>query len=138
MNGRSLSQPDDRAQALKTIYDGLRMALDGAYQYQLACIRLDDRAGAVEVVKEIAQASSDEPLMTVEDLAVYLQIKPQTIRDWVKKGRIPYVPVEREIRFRRSEIDKRFEPSPKQDNSVESSRSFLRPQNQGAKSNGRV
>jgi excisionase family DNA binding protein len=44
--------------------------------------------------------------MTVEDLADYLKMKPQTLRDWAKKGRIPYEPVNSEIRFRRSVIDK--------------------------------
>src|SRR5262245_58047660 len=91
-----------------------------------------------------APSSNLEPLMTVEDLAGYLKIKPQTLRDWVKKGRIPYEPVNSEIRFRRSFIDKWIDenraakfPSPQNDVVVKSDRSFLRPQNHRSKSNGR-
>jgi len=83
--------------------------------------------------------------MTVEDLASYLKIKSQTLRDWAKKGRIPYEPVNSEIRFRRSVIDKWIDenradkfPSPQNDIIVKSDRSFLRPQNHRSKSNGRV
>jgi len=92
-----------------------------------------------------APSSNLEPLMTVEDLAGYLKIKSQTLRDWVKKGRIPYEPVNSEIRFRRSVIDKwmaenRAAKFPTTQNGavVKSDRSFLRPQNHRSKSNGRV
>jgi len=153
---RSLSQiTDDRnekAQALKTIYDGLRMALDGAYQYQLACLRHDqatDQATAVSspIAAEITPAQDYEPWMTADELGDYLKLEPQTLRDWARKGRIPSQPVNGERRFRLSEInqwlesqrDKIEKSSPTQNNTVvKSDRSILRPQNQGAKSNGRV
>src|SRR5262249_4007661 len=80
---------------------------------------------------EPAPPSNCEPLMTVEDLASYLKIKSQTLRDWAKKGRIPYEPVNSEIRFRRSVIDKWIDenradkfPSPQNDIIVRSDRSF--------------
>jgi excisionase family DNA binding protein len=105
----------------------------------------DDQGGAVETSKPIAPAQSDEPLMTVEEMAGYLKIKPQTLRDWAKKGRIPYEPVNSEIRFRRSVIDRWIDENrakksspPQTDAVVESRRSFLRPANQRSKSNGRV
>jgi excisionase family DNA binding protein len=110
-------------------------------------LALEDRANdqAETRAQQSAPAPSDEPLMTVEDLAGYLKIKSQTLRDWVKKGRIPYEPVNSEIRFRRSVIDKwmaenradKF-PSPQNDIIVKSGRSFLRPQNHRSKSNGRL
>jgi|SRR5262245_57714526 excisionase family DNA binding protein len=110
-----------------------------------------DQAGAVEAraigtdTTGPAPSSNWEPLMTVEDLADYLKIKPQTLRDWAKKGHIPYEPLRSEIRFRRSVIDKwmaenRAAKFPPAQNGVvvKSDRSFLRPQNHRSKSNGRV
>ncbi len=92
-----------------------------------------------------APSSICEPLMTVEELAGYLKIKSQTLRDWVKKGHIPYESLRCEIRFRRSVIDKwmaenRAAKFPTAQNGavVKSDRSFLRPQNHRSKSNGRV
>jgi excisionase family DNA binding protein len=110
-------------------------------------LALEDRANdqAETGAQQSAPAPSDEPLMNVEDLAGYLKIKPQTIRDWVKKGRIPYEPVNSEIRFRRSVIDKWIDenraakfPTVQNDSIVKSGRSFLRPQNHRSKSNGCV
>jgi len=93
--------------------------------------------------QQSAPAPSDEPLMTVEDLAGYLKMKPQTLRDWAKRGRIPYEPVNSEIRFRRSVIDKWIDdnraakfPTAQNGAVVKSDRSFLRPQNHRSKSNG--
>src|SRR5881628_3876749 len=81
---RSLSQPepDDRAQALKTMYDGLRMALDGAYQYQLACIRLDDQA------ERETPAQGEWPL-TLDELATRLRRNKRTIQEWVSDYGLP-------------------------------------------------
>ena len=99
-------------------------------------LTLEDRANdqAETGAQQSAPAPSDEPLMTVEDLAGYLKIKPQTIRDWVKKGRIPYEPVNSEIRFRRSVIDKWIDenraakfPTAQNGAVVKSDRSILRP-----------
>lgn len=110
-------------------------------------LALEDRANdQVETgARQSAPAPSDEPLMTVENLAGYLKIKPQTLRDWAKKGRIPYEPVNSEIRFRRSVIDKWVDenraakfPIAQNGAVVKSDRSILRPQNQRSKSNGRV
>lgn len=106
--------------------------------------RQDQGEASRRSAAEPSPAPSDEPLMTVEEMAGYLKIKPQTLRDWVKKGRIPYEPVNSEIRFRRSVIDKWIDAkkakqsSPTSDNGVELGRSFLRPQNHRSKSNGRV
>jgi excisionase family DNA binding protein len=110
-------------------------------------LALEDRANdqAETVAQQSAPAPSDEPLMTVEDLAGYIKIKPQTLRDWAKRGRIPYEPVNSEIRFRRSVVDKWLDenraakfPTAQNGAVVKSGRSFLRPQNHRSKSNGSV
>jgi excisionase family DNA binding protein len=145
MNGRSLSHQDEQAQAIDREIDDFFAA--GA-RLTKAFIRWfasrDDQgnqAGAVE----IAPAQSGEPLMTVEDLASYLKIKPQTLRDWAKKGRIPYEPINSEIRFRRSVIDRWIDENrinksspPQTDTVVKFDRSILRPQRSRRQSNGRV
>ena len=46
-----------------------------------------------------------EPLMTVEELAGYLNIAEKTIRNRVSAGSIPFVKVGSALRFRRSAID---------------------------------
>jgi excisionase family DNA binding protein len=110
-------------------------------------LALEDRANdqAEARARQSAPASSDEPLMTVEDLAGYLKIKPQTLRDWAKKGHIPYESLRSEIRFRRSVIDKWIDenraakfPTAQNGAVVKSDRSILRPQNHRSKSNGSV
>lgn len=102
-----------------------------------------ERAGAVEIATTPSQS---EPLMTVEDLASYLQIKAQTLYTWARDGRIPCERPNGEIRFRRSAIDQWMKPDSKDkpensphtnDSVVNSPRSFLRPQNR-SKLNGRV
>jgi excisionase family DNA binding protein len=107
-----------------------------------------DQAGAVPIAKTETRSgavtASDDPLMTAVELGAYLKMSPATVRDWARKGRIPFEPVGRERRFRRSVVDKWIDAnkakqsSPTRNNGVESGRSFLRPQNHRSKSNGRV
>jgi excisionase family DNA binding protein len=33
--------------------------------------------------------SSPEPLLTVDDLALFFRVKPSTVRKWAREGRIP-------------------------------------------------
>jgi len=47
-----------------------------------------------------------ESLMTVEDVAKYLKLKPQTIYKWAQDGTIPAIKLGKEWRFRLSIIDK--------------------------------
>lgn len=114
-------------------------------------VERETRAGAVEVVREIAPAPGGEPLMTAVELGDYLKIEAQTLRDWARKGRIPCEYANSEIRFRRSVIDQwltpgqldkseeKVENAPIQNDAVvKSDRSFLRPQRSRRKSNGRV
>ena len=45
-------------------------------------------------------------LMTVEEMAKYLQVDQYTIYAWVRKGKMPAFKVGRFWRFRKEEIDK--------------------------------
>lgn len=47
-------------------------------------------------------------IMTVEDVAKYLKMKPQTIYTWAQKGIIPAAKIGKEWRFRRDIIDAWF------------------------------
>lgn len=54
-------------------------------------------------------------LMTVSELADYLNVKPEAIRNLARRGEIPSVKVGRRlIRFRKSEIDAWLEKSSNQ------------------------
>lgn len=46
--------------------------------------------------------------MTLEEVADYLKLKPQTLYIWAQKGKIPAVKLGKEWRFKRSIIDKWF------------------------------
>jgi len=47
--------------------------------------------------------------MTLEEVAQYLKLKPQTIYTWAQKGDIPAAKLGREWRFKKSIIDKWFD-----------------------------
>jgi excisionase family DNA binding protein len=49
--------------------------------------------------------SPDNEILTIEDVASYLQLTPQTIYRWAQEKRIPAVKLGKEWRFRRSIID---------------------------------
>lgn len=46
--------------------------------------------------------------MTLEEVAKYLKLKPQTIYGWAQNGRIPAAKLGKEWRFKKSVIDKWF------------------------------
>ena len=46
--------------------------------------------------------------MTLEEVAKYLKLKPQTIYTWAQNNRIPAAKLGKEWRFRKSIIDKWF------------------------------
>ncbi|MFC1734223.1 helix-turn-helix domain-containing protein [candidate division KSB1 bacterium] len=50
----------------------------------------------------------NEDIMTLEEVAKYLKLKPQTIYTWAQNGKIPAAKLGKEWRFRRSVIDKWF------------------------------
>ena len=49
-----------------------------------------------------------DEIMTIEEVATYLKLKPQTIYTWAQKGKIPAAKLGKEWRFKRSVIDKWF------------------------------
>lgn len=49
-----------------------------------------------------------DDIMTIEDVAKYLKLKPQTIYTWVQNGKIPAAKLGKEWRFKKSIIDKWF------------------------------
>ena len=51
---------------------------------------------------------SDE-IMTLEEVAAYLKVTPQTIYTWAQEKRIPAAKLGREWRFKRSVIDRWFD-----------------------------
>jgi excisionase family DNA binding protein len=49
---------------------------------------------------------TEKEILTIEDLAAYLRLKPQTIYRWAQGNRIPAAKLGKEWRFRRSIIDR--------------------------------
>jgi excisionase family DNA binding protein len=47
-------------------------------------------------------------IMTLEEVARYLKLKPQTIYTWAQNNKIPAAKLGKEWRFRKSIIDKWF------------------------------
>lgn len=49
-----------------------------------------------------------EEIMTLEEVAKYLKVKPQTIYTWAQTGKIPAAKLGKEWRFRKLVVDKWF------------------------------
>ncbi|OGX24239.1 MAG: hypothetical protein A3J51_01575 [Omnitrophica WOR_2 bacterium RIFCSPHIGHO2_02_FULL_45_21] len=47
-----------------------------------------------------------DALMTIDDLAYYLKVKPRTIYEWLRRKKIPATKVIGQWRFKRERIDK--------------------------------
>lgn len=50
----------------------------------------------------------DDKIMTLEEVAAYLRLKPQTIYVWAQEKKIPAAKLGKEWRFKKSVIDKWF------------------------------
>jgi len=50
----------------------------------------------------------ENDIMTLEEVAEYLRLKPQTIYTWAQEKKIPAAKLGKEWRFRRSMVDKWF------------------------------
>jgi excisionase family DNA binding protein len=53
-----------------------------------------------------ASNTPDHEILTLEEVAHYLRLKPQTIYKWAQERRIPAVKLGKEWRFRRSILDR--------------------------------
>ncbi|MDX9971594.1 MAG: helix-turn-helix domain-containing protein [FCB group bacterium] len=53
----------------------------------------------------------EHEIMTVEDVAKYLKLKPQTVYKWAQEGQIPGAKLGKEWRFRRSILDEWIDTS---------------------------
>ena len=49
---------------------------------------------------------ADHDILTIEEVASYLRLKPQTIYKWAQEKRIPAAKLGKEWRFRKSIIDR--------------------------------
>ena len=47
----------------------------------------------------------EERLLTIDDVAEFLQVNPMTIYSWVRDGKIPAFKIGKVLRFKKSEID---------------------------------
>ncbi len=52
--------------------------------------------------------SVEEDIMTLEEVAAYLRLKPQTIYTWAQEKKIPAAKLGKEWRFKKSIIDEWF------------------------------
>jgi len=50
----------------------------------------------------------NKTIMTLEEVAEYLRVKPQTIYTWAQEKKIPAAKLGKEWRFKKSMIDKWF------------------------------
>ena len=50
-----------------------------------------------------------DDIMTLEEVAAYLRLKPQTIYNWAQNKKIPAAKIGKEWRFKKSIIDAWFE-----------------------------
>jgi excisionase family DNA binding protein len=48
---------------------------------------------------------SPEPWVNLEDVAKHLKVSQDTIRQWIKKGKIPYSRAGKQYKFRLSVVD---------------------------------
>ncbi|MCK5580794.1 MAG: helix-turn-helix domain-containing protein [Candidatus Omnitrophica bacterium] len=47
----------------------------------------------------------EDRLMTIEELAAYLQVKKRTVYEWLKKGKVPAIKIVGQWRFKKDKID---------------------------------
>lgn len=55
------------------------------------------------------EANAQNQLLTVKDLAAWLQLRPATLYAWAASGRIPSLRLEGRVRFRRDDVLKWLE-----------------------------
>ena len=63
---------------------------------------------ATPIVKKSNMKNLDNDIMTLEEVAAYLRLKPQTIYTWAQEKKIPAAKLGKEWRFKKSIIDDWF------------------------------
>ena len=59
----------------------------------------------------MTQMADNDKIMTLEEVAEYLRVKPQTIYTWAQEKKIPAAKLGKEWRFKKSMIDQWFNES---------------------------
>lgn len=72
----------------------------------------------INSTETIIQIDVTEPLWTVEDVAGYLRLNPETVRMMARSGRIPSIKVGKAWRFRAGQIKHWLELNGKNDSST--------------------
>jgi hypothetical protein len=105
MSERILPHTDQRRDALKTIYEGLKMALDGAFNW--ACLRLEEAQARDQAAPPIGTPAQNESnnLLTTKQLPDQVNYSVRTIRQWKKEG-LPSIGNGRGTRFERDKAVK--------------------------------
>jgi excisionase family DNA binding protein len=62
--------------------------------------------GPLRVEDSMKRTAFDDEMLTIDEVAKYLKLRPQTIYKWAQTGRIPGAKIGKEWRFRRSSIEK--------------------------------
>jgi len=64
----------------------------------------NDTDPSMDGIQENAISEIDVPLWTVEDVAGYLQLQPDTIRSMARRGELPAIKIGKVWRFQKSAI----------------------------------
>ena len=65
---------------------------------------MDNLPGSINLHGETSSSLSPEPLWTVEDMAAYLKLQPETIRSMARRGELPALKIGKVWRFQQHAI----------------------------------
>ena len=69
--------------------------------------KLEELISEVKLLREQTRPTSE--VMSVSQMAEYLSISEYTLREWVRLKRIPFHRINKQIRFRKSKVDRWME-----------------------------
>lgn len=67
-------------------------------------VEVNDLRGSISQHEMDSTDSSSDPLWTVEDVATYLQLQPETIRSMARRGELPALKIGKVWRFQKHAI----------------------------------
>ena len=67
---------------------------------------------ATDLAPHVDVTTTTEQLWTVDELAYYLKLQPETIRGMARRGELPGIKIGKVWRFRKSAIKKIFQEQP--------------------------